>query len=91
MNITKEAKAKLEEAFVAHDCDCLNAELKPSCCGSSLVFNLAKLEQGDLYQRINGIPVLMEPEARERAETITISVEKEELVIQDENPSAGCC
>ncbi|MCK9340210.1 MAG: hypothetical protein M0P37_00460 [Synergistaceae bacterium] len=90
MKITNEAKTMLEGAFASNDCDCLKAVLQKSCCGTSLVFNLAKLEEGDEPTTINGISMLMEDDTMERAETVTITVENGELAIQDE-ASSGCC
>jgi len=90
MKITDEAKKMLEEVFASNDCDCLKAMMQKSCCGTSLVLNLAKLEAGDEPTSINGISVLMEDEVKERAETVTITVENGELAIQDE-ASSGCC
>lgn len=90
MRITNEAKKMLEEILASNDCDCLKAKLQKSCCGTSLVFSLAKLENGDEPISINGISVLMEDDAKKRAETVTITVENGELVIQDE-ASSGCC
>ncbi|GAU79917.1 hypothetical protein [Fusibacter sp. 3D3] len=90
MKITNEAKTMLEGAFGSNDCDCLKAVLQKSCCGTSLVFNLAKLEDGDEPTSINGISVLMEDDVKERSDTVTITVENGELAIQDE-ASSGCC
>lgn len=90
MKITNEAKTMLEGVFASNDCDCLKAMLQKSCCRTSFVFNLAKLEDGDEPISINGISVLMEEDVKERAETVTITVENGELAIQDE-ASSGCC
>jgi hypothetical protein len=90
MKITNEAKKILEGMFASNDCDCLKAKLQKSCCGTSLVFNLAKLKNGDEPVSINGISVLMEGDAKKRAETVTITVENGELAIQDQ-ASSGCC
>ncbi|ORX23187.1 hypothetical protein BVF91_07855 [Thermoanaerobacterium sp. PSU-2] len=90
MIITDEAKKILEEAFVSNDCDCLKATLQKSCCGTSLVFYLGKLENGDEPVSINGISVLMEDDVRKRAESVTITVENGELAIHDD-ASSDCC
>ncbi len=90
MKITNEAKTMLEEVFASDDCNCLKAELQKSCCGTSLVFSLAKLADGDEPVSVNGISVLMGDDAKERAEAVTITVENGELAIQDE-ASSGCC
>ena len=90
MKITNEAKIMLGDVFASNDVDCLKAMLQKSCCGSSLVFNLAKLEDGDEPASINGISVLMEDDVKERVENVTITVENGELAIHDE-ASPGCC
>lgn len=90
MKITNEAKTMLEEVLASNESDCLKAVLQKSCCGTSLVFNLAKIDNKDKPLVINGISVLMDDDAKKRAETITITVVKGELAIQDEAPS-GCC
>lgn len=90
MKITNEAKTIIEEVFAANDCDCIKATLQETCCSTTVAFNLGKLEDGDESTSINGIPVLMEDEVKERAETVTITVENGELAIQDE-ASSGCC
>lgn len=90
MKITEEAKKMIEELFSSNDCDCLKATLQKSCCGTSLVFNLAKLKEGDAPISINGISVLMDDDTKKRAETVTITVVNGELFIQDE-ASSGCC
>ena len=90
MKITNEAKKMLEGIFASNDCNCLKAKLQKSYCGTSLVFNLAKLENGDEPISINGISVLMDDDVKKRAETVTIIVENGELAIQDQ-ASSGCC
>lgn len=89
MKITDEAKAMLQELFASNDSNCLKAMLQKSCCGTSLAFNLAKLEEGDEYTSINGISVLMDDDAKKRAESVTITVENGELSIHDE--ASSCC
>lgn len=90
MEITNEAKKMLEEVMAANDCDCLKAELQTSCCGSSLGFNLGKLEATDKPVTINGVQVLMSEDAMERAEVITIAEDNGELVIKDATPASSC-
>lgn len=89
MKITNDAKKMLEEIFASNEGKCLKGSLQQSCCGTSLIFNLAKLEDGDDPDSINGISVLMEDSVKERAENITIAVKNGELTIQDATPS-GC-
>lgn len=88
MKITNEAKTMLQEVFTLNDCDCLKAMMQKSCCGTSLVFNLAKLKDDDEPISINGISVLMGDEVKKRAETVTMIVQNGELAIQDEAASS---
>ena len=90
MKITDEAKKMLEGIFSSNDGDCLKVTLQKSCCGTSLVINLAKLEEGNEPISINGISVLMDEDVKERAEAVTIAVENGDLIINDE-ASSGCC
>ncbi len=90
MKITEEAKSMLTETLVSNECDCLKAALQQSCCGTSLVFNLAKLKEGEKPILINGINVMMDDKAKLRADTVTIAVENGELIIQDDAPSCSC-
>ncbi len=90
MKITNDAKTMLQELFTSNNCNCLKAKVQQSCCGTSLVFNLAKLEDGSNATSINGISVLMEDDVKQRAETVTIAVEDGELAILDEEASSCC-
>lgn len=91
MKITNEAKAVLQGYFADGDNDCLKASIQQSCCGTSLVFSLAKATDEDQTTQINGISVLMDEAAKERSETVTLDVEGGELSLKDEAPSGGCC
>lgn len=90
MKITEEAKSMLTELFASNACDALKASLQESCCGSSLVLSVIKLKDDDDPVSVNGVPVLMGDEVKDRAELVTITVENEDLVILDE-ASSGCC
>ena len=90
MKITKEAKTIITEALKSNDCDCLQAKLQQSCCGTSLVFNLTKLEAGQTPITVDGVSVLMDNNTQERANTVTIAVEDGKLVIHDDKPSCCC-
>lgn len=90
MKITNEAKKMLEEVFVTNDCDCLKVMLQESCCGTSLVFNVSKMADGDEPRSINDVPVLMGADVEERAQTVTIAVKNGDLAIQD-SVESGCC
>ncbi len=88
MKITNEAKTMLQEVFASNDSNCLKATLQKSCCGTSLLFRMGKIEDGDEPISINGISVLMGKDVKERAEAVTITVEKGELAINDEAASS---
>lgn len=89
MNISDEAKTILLKSLASNDNDCLKARLQKSCCGTSLYFTLTKLHEGDDPITINGISVLMDDQAKERAETVTLAAKDGRLVIEDEQSS--CC
>ncbi|MPM23481.1 hypothetical protein SDC9_69955 [bioreactor metagenome] len=90
MKITDEAKVLLAEALIANNCDCLQVTLQQSCCGTSLNFDLAKLNTDDESVLVNGVSVLMDNETQKRAETVTLAAENGELVIEDDAPSCCC-
>lgn len=89
MKITDEAKAIINETLAKNECDCLKAMLQKSCCGTSVYISLTKLKPGDEPVSINGVPVMMDNEVKERAETITLATENGKLIIKDDKPS--CC
>ena len=89
MKITEKAKLLLMEKFVSNNCDCLQATLEKSCCGTSLNFTLAKLKADDKPVSIDGVSVLMDNQSEARTDTVTIAIEDGELIIQDDAPS--CC
>ena len=90
MKITEEAKTIITEALKSNGCDCLQAKLQRSCCGTSLVFNLTKLEAGQTPITVDGVSVLMDNNTQERANTVTVAVEDGKLVIHDDKPSCCC-
>lgn len=89
MKITEEAKSLIMEVLVSNDCDCLQATLQQSCCGTSLNFTLKKLRAGEDHISINGISVIMDNKTLERAETATLAAKDGEIIIQDGEQS--CC
>jgi len=89
MIISNEAKTILMKSLASNENDCLKARLQKSCCGTSLYFSLAKLNDGDDPITINGIPVLMDSQTQERAESVTLAVKDGKLVIEDE--ASSCC
>lgn len=90
MKITDEAKVVLQDLLTANDSDCLKATVQQSCCGTSLVFNLAKTTEDDDPISINDILVLMTDEVQKRAESVTLTVQNEELALIDEEASTCC-
>ncbi|MFA6619963.1 MAG: hypothetical protein WCS90_02400 [Bacilli bacterium] len=91
MKITDKAKALLKEALASNKCDALQALQEKSCCGTYLVFNLTKLDANEKPVIINDIPVIMDSDAQERAEKVTIDVENGELVARDDAASSCGC
>jgi len=89
MKITDAAKDIITGALASNEYDCLKGMLQKSCCGTSLYFTLAKLQEGESPVPINGVPVLMDDNVQERAETVTIAAEEGKLVIQDD--ASSCC
>lgn len=90
MKITEEAKKIITEAFETNDYNCLKGMLQESCCGKSLYFVLDKSDELDKLVSINGVSVLLDDEASQRAESVTITTEDGKLYIQDDSQS-GCC
>ena len=90
MEITDEAKLIITEALDSNDCDCLLITQLESCCGTSLNFGLAKLNEDDKSVSINGISVMMDSQTQERAKEVTLTAEDGELVIDDDAPSCCC-
>jgi len=91
MKITDEAKVMLEEVLTSNGYDCLKATVQKTCCGTSVMFNLAKLTDSDKPIDINGISVLMNDDVKNRTETITITVENKKLAVEDTAASGCCC
>lgn len=91
MIITNEAKMLLNEALIANSSNCVEAMQRKTCCGTTLVFNLIKLNPDDKPILINGISVMMDNEAQKRAEAVTIDVENGKLIVRDEASSSCSC
>lgn len=93
MKITDEAKVLLEKAMAENNFDCVMAGLEYGCCSgeSNIVFGLGNVEDGDLVYDINGVKCVMETETYERAQSVTIYVENDELMFLDEDAhDCGC-
>jgi len=96
MIITDAARDSLKATLEENGQDSLKVSLQQSCCGTSLYFTVAKKEPEDKVVVVNDINVLMEGEAIEKAETITIQLDDEDkLIVVDSAPaqscSGGCC
>lgn len=90
MIITQEAKSLLNKVSESNGYDCLKASLQQSCCGTSVVLSMAKLDDKDEPVIIDGVSVLMDNEVEERAKTVTLDAKRGRLILQDEAAS-GCC
>lgn len=90
MKITNEAKAIISELLVSNDCDCLEVMQQETCCGTSIYFSLVKKDADEKTVSINGISVIMDDQAKERTETVTLSEKDGELFVQDDAPSCCC-
>lgn len=86
MKITEQAKIKLEQILSANKCDALKVTLQRSCCGSSLMFELANKKPSDTVEMINGISVIMDSEAKKNAEKAVVDIKNGELIV-----SSSCC
>lgn len=90
MRISDEAQTLIKKALDSSDYDSLAVVLKDSCCGTTVDFWLGNLEEGDEPEIINGIPVMMDAQVKERTENVILTVENGELVVRDEGPPCGC-
>lgn len=86
MKITNQAKIMLKQFLSENGCNALKATVQHSCCGSSLVFSLANKTAKDKVEIINGVTVIMDGEAKKKAENAVIDVKNGELVV-----SSSCC
>jgi len=72
MTITDEAKTIISEALTSNGYDCLKAMPQQSCCGISIYFTLAKLEEGDKPISVNGVPVVVEDNMQDKLGAIKL-------------------
>lgn len=86
MEITEQAKLKLEQILSANKCDALKVTLQRSCCGSSLMFELANKKASDTVEMINGISVIMDSNAKKNSEKAVVDIKNGELIV-----SSSCC
>lgn len=91
MKITEEAKVILLEAIASNKADCLMVSQQTTCCGTSLAFSLANLNEGEEAGDIDGIPVFLEEAVRELVGQVTIQAENGQLFVHDENAKECDC
>jgi Fe-S cluster assembly iron-binding protein IscA len=94
MKMTDGAKEVLEKSMKEHDCDCLRITVEPGCCGASLNFTLDQLKSGEHPITINDISVIMDEQAQEQTDALTINADDGELVIDGGSCDCGssdCC
>lgn len=89
MRITDNAKVVLQKVLVENNRDCLWVGLQETCCGTSISVALALAADDDKLVEINGIPVIMMPDAIERAESIEIDEQNGQLFFND-SKAADC-
>jgi len=88
MKITDEAKEIVMQGLTANECDCLQAILKQSGCGTKVSFSLSNLKGDDKVEIVNGIPIIMDDDTLKRVEQLTLYSENGELLFQDDAPSS---
>lgn len=92
MIITDEAKVVLEGMLKENGQDALQASLEQGCCGTSLYFTFTNKKADDQPVVVNGINVLMEGEAVQKTNTVTLKIDDEgKLIVEDSAQSSGCC
>jgi Uncharacterized conserved protein len=94
LEVTDEAKEMLDQSMKDHQCDCLRVFTEPGCCGMSLNFGLDTKKSDEQATAINGVPVIMDEQARQQTDALTIGVAEGKLVIDGGScgcGSSGCC
>jgi hypothetical protein len=91
MKITEEAKIILLDAISTHKADCLLVSQQTTCCSTSLNFTLANLNDGEVAEMIDGVPVFMESKIKVLIEKVSIHAENNQLFVKDENAKACDC
>ncbi len=91
MTITQEAKEIILSLFKEHGLNALSATLEPGCChGPEVVLSLGKLEDNEVFENINDIPVVMDDGAKERSEHLMIFVDEGHLAFRDLSDEHTC-
>lgn len=89
MKITESAQKALKELLAANSADGLLVEIQETCCGKSPVFGLARFEEGDTPETVDGIQIVIPEEARNEIEGLTIDLEDGELIVTGAQ-ACGC-
>jgi Fe-S cluster assembly iron-binding protein IscA len=89
MRITDNAKIVLQKVMSENERDCLWVGLQETCCGTSISVALALAADDDKVIEINGIPVIMQLDAVERADSIEID-EKDGQLFFNDTQAADC-
>jgi Fe-S cluster assembly iron-binding protein IscA len=89
MRITDKAKVVLQKVMMENERDCLWVGLQETCCGTSISVALAIAADDDKVIEINGVPVIMQPDAIERASSIEIDEQDGQLFFND-SQAADC-
>jgi Fe-S cluster assembly iron-binding protein IscA len=92
MRISDSAKVVLQKVMLENERNCLWVGLQETCCGTSINIAMAIASDDDKVIEINGISVIMQPEAAERAESIEIDEQNGQLFFNDSEAAdcAGC-
>ncbi len=89
MKITDNARVVLQKVMAENERDCLWVGLQETCCGTSISVALAVAADDDKVIEINGIPVIMQPDAEVRADSIEIDEQNGQLFFND-TQAADC-
>jgi Fe-S cluster assembly iron-binding protein IscA len=89
MRITDKAKVVLQKVMMENERDCLWVGLQETCCGTSISVALAIAADDDKVIEINGVPVIMQPDAVQRADSIEIDEQDGQLFFND-SQAADC-
>lgn len=88
MKITDNAKQALNQIFEESGVDGLLVEIKETCCGKSPVFAIAKFDENDIVEDVDGVKIVIPDDAREDVENVVIELADGELVVM--NAVCGC-
>lgn len=83
MKITNEAKLIVENILKENNCSALHVSIVKGCCGPSVYLAIGNPEENQSMSEVNGINVIITPEAVERAQGIVISEKEGQLILED--------